>query len=83
MYKMSSLFKVTVMKVNTFHVNGRFTVASGWHKLFYSKSPVCLIWTVEFTSYIYNVHSINGFLIKCRYIDKKTIFKKFYYYSDI
>ena len=32
MYKMSSLLKVTVMKVNTFHVNGRFTVASGWHK---------------------------------------------------
>ena len=29
---MSSLLKVTVMKVSTFHVNGRFTVAPGWHK---------------------------------------------------
>ena len=29
MYKVISLLKVTVMKVNTFHVNGRFTVASG------------------------------------------------------
>ena len=33
MYKMSSLLKVIVMKVNTLHVNGRFTVASGWHKI--------------------------------------------------
>ena len=32
MYKMSSLLKVTVMEVNTFHVNGRFTVASCWHE---------------------------------------------------
>ena len=32
MYKMSSLLKVTVMEVNTFHSNGRFTVAFGWHK---------------------------------------------------
>ena len=29
---MCSLLKVIMMKVNTFHVNGRFTVAFGWHK---------------------------------------------------
>ena len=33
MYKISLLLKVTVMGMNTFHVNGRFTVASGRHKI--------------------------------------------------
>ena len=33
MYKMSSLLKMFVMEVNTLHVNDRFTVASGWHKI--------------------------------------------------
>ena len=44
---MSSLLKVTVMKVNTYHVNFRFTLAPGWHKnknrltlAFYSKKHV-------------------------------------------